>query len=303
VKRISVLPARKRNGAIGRRALAGLPLLLASSCSSARVSNAGSLNRLVACSFPYGDGPRRSLDVYAPPAEPDPQAPRPVVVFLYGGAWESGEKASCRFVGAALARLGFVVVIPDYRVYPEVTYPAFLEDCASALAWTRRNASHFGGGADAPFIMGHSAGAYNAAMLTLDARWLNQVGLCPRTDLRGMVGLAGPYDFLPFRNEKLRRIFAPGQPPRTTQPIAYVDGHNPPMLLLAGSRDSVVPPSNTLRLAARIREAGGPVEERIYPGVGHGEIIGAFAAPLRFLIPSLRDSVRFMHAPRQTIPL
>jgi len=279
---------------IGRRAVMALPLLLAGGCSPAGILNALSPDRLVAQSIVYGNGPRHSLDVYAPDPASRHQAPHRVVLFVYGGRWDSGDKAMYRFVGGALAALGFIVVIPDYRLYPQVRYPDFLDDCAAALAWTRRNARRFGAATSPPFIMGHSAGAYNAAMLTLDPRWLGRVGLSPRTDLRGMVGLAGPYDFLPLDTEELRSIFAPGQKLRTTQPIAHVDGRNPPMLLLAGSADTVVRPSNTTRLAAAIRQAGGVVEERIYPGIGHLEILGAFAGSLRFLAPSLRDSARFM---------
>ena len=274
--------------------MAALPLLLASGCSPAGILNALAPDRLAASSIAYGNGPRRRLDVYAPPDAPG-QAAHPTVVFLYGGSWNSGHKAMYRFVGGALAALGFVVVIPDYRLYPEVRYPDFLDDCAASLAWTRRNASRFGAAAAPPFVMGHSAGAYNAAMLTLDPRWLGRAGLSPRANLGGMVGLAGPYDFVPDTDE-LRGVFAPGQPPRSTQPIAHVDGRNPPMLLLAGSADTIVRPANTTRLAARIRQAGGAVEERIYPGIDHLEILGAFAGPLRFLAPSLRDSARFMHA-------
>lgn len=274
--------------------MTALPLLLASRCSPAGILNALSPDRLVANSIAYGSGPRRSLDVYAP-ADAAGSDAYPTVVFLYGGSWDSGHKAMYRFVGGALAALGFVVVIPDYRLYPEVRYPDFLDDCAEAIAWTRRNINRFGAATTPPFVMGHSAGAYNAAMLTLDPRWLRRAGLSPQTDLRGMVGLAGPYDFVPD-TEELRQVFAPGQPPHSTQPIAYVDGRNPPMLLLAGSADTTVRPANTMRLAARIRQAGGAVEERIYPGIDHLEILGAFAGPLRFLAPSLRDSARFMHA-------
>ena len=274
-----------------RRSLAALPLLLGAGCSPAGLLNALAPDRLVARSIPYGDGPRRSLDIYAAG-----QAGGPVVLFLYGGSWDSGNKAMYRFVGAALASLGFVVVIPDYRLYPEVRYPAFLEDNAAALDWTRRHIHRFGGDTSPPFLMGHSAGAYNAAMLTLDPRWLLAFGRTPRADLRGMVGLAGPYDFLPLDSDELRDIFLPGRPLRSTQPIEHVDGQNPPVLLLAGTADRVVRPSNTIRLAQRIRAEGGFVEERLYPGVGHVEIIGAFAGTLRFLAPSLRDCARFMHA-------
>ena len=280
-----------------RRALSSLPLLLAAGCSPLGFVNGLAPDRLVARSIPYGDGPRRSVDVYAPARPPAPHTSHPVVLFLYGGSWDSGEKAMYRFVGGALATLGFVVVIPDYRLYPEVRYPEFLLDCAQAVAWTRRHGPRFGGGTAPPYLLGHSAGAYNAAMLALDPRWLGAVGLAPRLDLRGMVGLAGPYDFLPLDSDELDQIFAPGRPLRTTQPIAHVDGRNPPMLLLAGAADRVVRPSNTLRLAQRVREAGGPVQARIYRGIDHVEIIGAFAGPFRFLAPSLRDCASFMHAP------
>lgn len=282
--------------------MAALPLLLAGGCSPVGILNALSPDRLVAQSIPYGDGPRRTLDVYGPEPVRSGQAAPPVVLFLYGGSWDSGSKAIYRFVGGALAALGFIVVIPDYRLYPEVRYPDFLDDCAAALAWTRRNATRFGAATAPPFVMGHSAGAYNAAMLTLDPRWLARAGMSPRADLRGMVGLAGPYDFLPLDSDELRSIFAPGRPLRSTQPIDHVDGRNPPVLLLAGSADRVVQPSNSTRLAARIRLAGGVVEARLYPGVDHLQILGAFAGSLRFLAPTLHDSARFMRTPSTRVP-
>ena len=279
---------------IGRRLVAAAPLLLVGGCSPAGIVNALAPDRLVAQSIPYASGPRHSLDVYAP-AQAESHG-HPVVMFIYGGSWDTGSKRMYRFVGGALASLGFVVVIPDYRLYPEVAYPAFLQDCAAALDWTRRNAQRFGGSPDKPFIMGHSAGAYNAAMLALDPQWLRPFDMTPLGDLRGMVGLAGPYDFLPLDTDKLRAIFAPGKPLASTQPIDHVSGRNPPLLLLAGKDDHVVRPSNTIRLAAAVRAKGGVVVERLYPGIGHVEIIGAFSGPLRFLAPSLRDSAAFMHA-------
>ncbi len=271
-----------------------MPLLLAGACSPAGIVNALAPDRLVASSIPYASGPRHSLDVYAP-ARAGSHG-HPVVMFIYGGTWNAGCKRMYRFVGGALASLGFVVVIPDYRLYPEVRYPAFLQDCASAFDWTRRNARHFGGDTRRPFLMGHSAGAYNAAMLALDARWLLPFGMTPLGDIRGMVGLAGPYDFLPLDTDELRAVFAPGKPLISTQPIDHVDGRNPPLLLLAGKDDHIVQPSNTIRLAAAVRAQGGFALDRLYPGIGHVEIIGAFSGALRFLAPSLRDSAAFMHA-------
>ena len=216
----------------------------------------------------------------------------PVVVFFYGGSWDSGSKADYRFVGGALAARGFVTIIPDYRVYPEVRFPDFLDDCAAAFAWAGANAGRFGG-SDRIVLMGHSAGAYNAAMLALDPSYLARAR-APRPV--AMVGIAGPYDFLPLVDPELKIIF--GQPPTPpgTQPINHVDGGNPPMLLLAGASDTTVLPRNTTRLAARIAAAGGVVDSKIYPGIDHKEIIGAMGAPFRFLAPTLKDSASFIAA-------
>ena len=254
----------------------------------------------VARSIPYGAGPRRTLDVYSPGEAGAPGGtggPYPVVLFLYGGSWDSGDKGLYRFVGAALAARGFVVVIPDYRLYPEVRYPDFLLDCAQALLWTRRHAHEFGGSGRPPFVAGHSAGAYNAAMLALDARWLRRYGLDPLHDLSGLVGIAGPYDFLPLDTARLRDIFAPADPLASSQPIAHATGPAPAVLLLAGTTDHTVRPGNTIRMTAALRAHGVPVQQRLYGGVDHYRIIGAFAATLRFLAPTLRDVSDFMREP------
>ena len=279
---------------LGRRCLPGAGLgalsLLTTACSPLGVLNGLAPKRLSARSIPYGPGPRRSLDVYVPERA---ARPAPVVVFLYGGSWDSGTKEDYRFVGGALAAAGFVTVIPDYRLYPEVVFPAFLDDCAAAVAWAATHAHEYGG--DGPMIlMGHSAGAYNAAMLAHDPSYLTRAGV--NRPLAGTVGIAGPYDFLPVGTDELRAIF--GQPPTPpgTQPINHVDGRNAPMLLLAGASDTTVLPRNTTRLAARIRAAGGSVQSRIYPGIDHKEIIGAMGVPFRFLCPTYRDATDFISA-------
>lgn len=245
-------------------------------------------DRLVAEGLPYAAGPRHRLDVYAP----DGGGPFPVVVFLYGGGWTEGNRAMYRFVGGALAAHGFVTIIPDYRLYPEVRFPGFLEDCAQAVAWAHAHAAQWQGDAATFFLMGHSAGAYNTAMLAIDKAWLAQVGL-DRAMLRGAIGISGPYDFKPD-TPTLWDIFGPPDTLARTMPITYVDGHEPPMLLLTGTADTTVRPGNTERLAARIRETGGAVQTRFYPGIDHVEIIGAVGTPLRFLAPTLRDCVDFM---------
>ena len=223
-----------------------------------------------------------------------------MIVFLYGGGWKDGSKAMYRFIGGALASRGAIVVIPDYRLYPQVRYPDFLRDCAAAVRWATLHARSLARPGNPPaaapepvFLLGHSAGAYNAAMLAFDARWLAAEGLSPRASLRGLVGLAGPYDFLPLDTAELASIFG-GADRVDTQPITYAGTPGPPALLCAGSADTTVRPANTLHLAARIRAAGGAVQERIYPGVNHVEIIGAMAAPLRFLAPTLYDTLGFV---------
>ena len=279
---------------LGRRYLpsAGLGAvsLLATACSPLGLLNGVAPRRLSARNIPYGAGPRRSLDVYAPERT---NSAAPVVVFFYGGGWDSGAKEDYRFVGGALAAAGFVTVIPDYRVYPEVVFPAFLDDCAAAFAWASAHAADYGGG-DRIFLMGHSAGAYNAAMLALDPSYLARAGT--RLPLAGTIGIAGPYDFLPLQSAELKAIFGQPPTPPATQPINHVDGRNAPMLLLAGATDTTVYPKNTVRLAARISGSGGPVQSRIYPGIDHREIIGAMGVPFRFLCPTYRDCTAFISA-------
>ena len=220
--------------------------------------------------------------------------PAPVIVLLYGGSWQSGSKATYRFVGAALAARGFVTVIPDYRVYPEVSFPGFIQDAAAAVGWTRSHIAAYGGDGRRIVLMGHSAGAQIAALLTLDRRWLAAVGLDADRDIAAMVGLAGPYDFLPLKDPVLQALFAPAGDLRQTQPITFARGDAPPLFLAAGTADTTVLPRNTERLAAAIQAAGGRVETRLYPGVGHAEIIGAVAGPLRWLAPVLNDVTGFL---------
>jgi acetyl esterase/lipase len=236
----------------------------------------------------YGDGPRRMLDIY----RPDTPGPYPVVVFFYGGSWRDGSKGDYKFVAASLARHGVLTVVPDYRVYPEVTYPGFVQDGAAAVAWTVAHVASYGGDTAHVFLMGHSAGAYIAAMLAIDPEWLSADGVKPDA-LSGAIGLAGPYDFLPIEDPDIIPIFAvPDQP--ATQPINHVDGRNPPMFLAAGTEDTTVLPRNTTRLAARIRAAGGPVTEKLYPGVGHIGLVIAIAPLFRGKAPVLDDVLAFI---------
>jgi acetyl esterase/lipase len=277
-------------------ALAPLATLLAAACSPVTALNALAPSRGIVeqSGIAYLPGPRHALDVYAP-APGDGRADHPVVVFFYGGGWEDGDRDTYRFVGAELAAHGIVAVIPDYRLYPEVVFPAFMQDAAQAVAWARDHAGQFGGDPQRLFLMGHSAGGQIATLLALDTDYLRAAGVDPHA-IRGVIGLAGPYDFLPLRSADLKAIFGPEAAWPRSQPIDYVKPGAPPMLLLAGSTDDTVDPGNTLRLAAKLRAAGDEVTATIYPSVGHKTLIGAFARALTFLAPTRRDVLDFIAA-------
>lgn len=240
--------------------------------------------------LPYGALPRQRLDIYTP-LNAEPEAP--VVVFFYGGSWQSGRRQDYRFIGQALSAQGFVTVIPDYRLYPEVRFPAFLYDGAAACAWVKKHIGGFGGSPDRVFVMGHSAGAYIAAMLALDARYFQQCHLSPQ-DLRGLIGLAGPYDFLPLKQRELIEIFGGSEDIPETQPINFVSPAAPPALLLHGATDRIVWADNTRRLAARWRQVGRPVQEIIYPHYKHLTILLYLASFLQEGEPIIQDICQFV---------
>ena len=237
----------------------------------------------------YGEGPRRKLDVY----KPRHAAKAPVVVFFYGGSWQGGSRDLYPFVGASLAAHGILTVVPDYSIFPPARFPTFVEDAARAVRFARKSAAQWGGDPSRLVLMGHSAGAYIAAMLSFDPQWLGQVGLNAQTDLAGFIGLAGPYDFLPIQSRTLRTIFS-GANRTETQPISFVTGKEAPALLITARRDRLVSPGNSRRMAAQIHAHGGVAEERTYGGVGHLTLIGAFAPGLRVLAPVLRDVTQFI---------
>ena len=244
--------------------------------------------------IPYATGdlaenPRTRLDVYR---SADLPAGAPVVVFFYGGSWQDGRRGDYLFVASELARRGIVAVVPDYRVYPEVSYPGFIEDAAAATTFVLRSAATWGGDPGRVFLVGHSAGAYIAAMLALDPAHLARAGGNAKT-IAGTVGISGPYDFRPIVRPDIRAVFRPAADTDAAQPISHVDGRNHRMLLLTGDADTTVQPRNTAALAAKIRAAGGPVEVRTYPGVGHIGTVTAFAPLLRGP-PVLDDVVQFV---------
>lgn len=265
------------------RILLGLltALALLAGCSSPQVMNTltPSGNYNLARDIPYDPANQLTLDVYSPHGVQN----APVVVFFFGSRWgqsSSSNKSYYRFVGNALASRGIVAVIPNYRLYPDVRFPTFIEDGARAVQWARGNAAGYGGNPEKLFVMGHSSGAHIASMLALNERYLKAVG-GSRSWLRGMIGLAGPYNFLPITDPELRDIFGPPERFQESQPIFFVDGRNPPLLLLHGENDEVVWANNTRSLAQAVVRAGGPIETVLYPKLSHGMIIGALGSPLR----------------------
>lgn len=236
----------------------------------------------------YGQEPRQRLDVYAPVGATG----APVIVFLYGGSWRSGDKNDYEFAGAALASRGFVTAIPDYRLVPQVRFPSFIEDCAAAVRWVSDHIGEHGGNPRRIVIAGHSAGAYNAVMLALAGEYLSAAGVDPSA-IRGAIGLAGPYDFLPFDVDATRDAFGQAPNPVLTQPVHFAHGDAPPLLLLWGEDDTTVGPRNIESLARLQRAAGGRVETKIYPDVDHIDILLALSRPFRNRAPVLDDMVAF----------
>ena len=285
------------------RAFASIALVFAAVLALAACSPVGTLNALsrsdtyrLTADVAYGPLARQKLDIYTP-ASAAPPAGWPVVVFFYGGSWNSGDRADYRFVGEALASRGVLILVADYRLYPEVRYPSFLEDSAAALAWGLEHAKPIGGDPRRVFVMGHSAGGYNAAMLALDPRWLGAARHKP-AELAGWIGLAGPYEFLPLAPDSPARpvFFHPDYPPGT-QPIDYPTRDSLKAFLAAPVNDKVVSPQrSTLAMAAKLRGAGVPVELKMYDGVSHSLLAGAFARPLRGLAPVLDDVTAWIGA-------
>lgn len=230
----------------------------------------------IAVNLVYDQAKKLRTDVYAPKNV----SKAPVVVFLYGGRWTSGTKDDWKYVGEALASRGFVAAIPDYRQYPEVRFPEFVNDAARAIAWVRNNVKTYGGDPDKIFVMGHSSGAHIAALLTLKGEYLEGIG-GSRNWIRGMIGLAGPYNFLPITDPQMRDIFGPPEKFEESQPILYTEGDNPPMLLMHGEDDEIVSVQDSLNLAQAIKKAGGPISTVIYPKMSHTFIVKSLAKPLR----------------------
>ena len=225
----------------------------------------------------YGDHPAQRLFVHKPAGDVI-DARLPVLAFVHGGSWSHGDPAAYNFIARTFAPQGFVVVNIGYRLVPEGKFPHMNEDTAAAIRWIHENIADAGGDPEAIYLMGHSAGAYNAVMVGLDRQWLGREGLDDDV-LKGVIGLAGPYDFYPFDGDGTRNAFGNWERPEATQPINLVRGDAPPMLLATGDKDTTVRPRNTRVLADAITQAGGSVETAFFEGMDHARPIMALARP------------------------
>lgn len=236
----------------------------------------------------FADGDRKRLDIYGPK---DATGPSPVVMFIYGGSWKQGSRNDYQFVGRALAANGFIAVIPDYRLYPEVTYPDFLEDNAQAVKWIEDHIGTYGGDTSRFFIAGHSAGAYNAVMLGLEKSFLRDYNVT--MPVKGIAAISGPYDFYPFEYDEVKNTFGVTDNPEGTQPINLVAADEPPILLLQGKSDPIVRVQNTEHLAEKLKASGDWVTEKYYDNIGHMEPVFAIGALWRWRAPVLADMIAF----------
>lgn len=206
---------------------------------------------------------RLALDVYRPATG---QGKAPVVVFFYGGSWQRGERAQYRFVGERLAGNGVLAIVADYRTFPRAKFPGFMDDAAHAVAWARTHAAEYGGDPGRLFIAGHSAGAQIAALLGTDARYLERAGV-PIGRIAGVIGLSGPYDF--DITGQYRKVFDPPSQYPQAQAVNFVDGDEPPFLLIHGEQDKVVEVRDSVELARKLRARDEAATLLLLPDAGH----------------------------------
>jgi acetyl esterase/lipase len=238
--------------------------------------------------LPYGQDPRQRLDVYAPRHAIN----RPVVIFWYGGSWTQGSKADYRFVGTTLAEHGFVAVLADYRLYPQVAFPLFDEDGARAVAWIEQHVQEFGGDPKHIVLMGHSAGGHTAAFLALNHAFLEKFGANPQA-ISGLVGLSGTYVLVPD-TDTLRATFPPPYTGQDWQPIRFVDAQAPPTLLLHGLDDKEVLPQEAIELRDALVLNHVRVDLHLYPHRGHPDTVASFAPLVRWRTPAVEDTMKFI---------
>lgn len=246
----------------------------------------------------YGQDRRQRLDIYSPRQAVN----RPVVIFWYGGSWVKGKKWEYRFVGTTLAERGIVTVIADYRLYPQVHFPAFDEDGARAVAWVEQHVQDYGGDPRRIVLMGHSAGGHTAAFLAFNHAFLEKYGADPH-DIAGLVGLSGTYVLVPETAEE-HATFPPPYTEKDWQPIQFVDARAPPTLLLHGTDDKEVLPQEAIALRDEMLRQHLRVDLHLYQHRGHGDTVASFAPIARWRTPAVKETVAFVDSVTgETAPL
>lgn len=245
-----------------------------------------------ATALSYGPSTEQQVDVFVPAGTRDTDR-KPVIIWFHGGGWDSGGRDFYGFAGRAFAGEGFVTVVAGYRLGSDGRYPAFIEDAAAAVKWTRANIAALGGDPDRIVLAGHSAGAHIALLSVLDVRWLGEEAMLGGP-IKGVIALAAPTDFLPFeRGGSADRAMGQVVPLSFTQPITFARGDAPPLWLATGDLDTTVRPRNSVRLGQAIRDAGGSADVVIYPLVDHIAIMTALSLPYRNRVPTLIEATAF----------
>lgn len=244
----------------------------------------------------YGNHTENTLDVYYPVKEAEqPQATKkPVIVFFYGGCWgecNSLGKSDYQFVAQPFVEQGYVTVIPRFREYPSVKFATIMDDAARAVDWVAKNIVQYGGDPDRVVLMGHSSGAHIASMLALNPQYLGQK---THSKIRGFVGLAGPYDFLPFGEAYQKDLFDPPEQYEDSQPINFVTAQSPPLLILHGEKDTTVGKHNALNLIRKSQEQAGRQQLLLYPKHDHVGILLALSRPFQNRSTVLNDVLQFL---------
>ena len=247
--------------------------------------------RLVASNVHYGSDEREVLDIYAPT---EAQGHLPIVVFVHGGSWSSGNKNPYEFVGRALAAQGFLTLVANYRLHSQHPFPAFVEDAALTLDWATRHGAEYGGDKHTVFALGHSAGAYNLALAILNKHYLADLGT-DASAIKGVATLAGPFDFLPLDSPVTQDVFGNLANLDETQPVNFARRDAPPFLILHGTADTTVFPKNAIALHRALSSAGANATLKIYDGVSHVGIMLGLAKPLRNRIQTFADVMDFFH--------
>jgi pimeloyl-ACP methyl ester carboxylesterase len=228
----------------------------------------------------YGTKPKQKLDIYWPTGK---KKHNTTIIFYHGGSWRSGSKSTYKFVGKRLARMGYTAVLANYRLYPEVVYPDFVKDSLKAIKWSSENLLP-----TKIILMGHSAGAFNGAVLSIDKQYRNKLR---KFSVKGFIGIGGPYNFKP--RPDLRAVFAYTQE-HPYNLVAMVDKPDIPMLLIAGRLDWVVSYKNSLCLASQIRACNGKVVLRIFPLLEHFSVIAPLFSGLSWIAPVRKEIKKFV---------